>query len=131
MTLREIAVGILRGRCPRCRVGDIYRHVLTDPHCPACGLRFEREPGYFVGSMYIGYLFGILSLGTLTFVGHLLAPGVDLGLIVLVAIAIFLPFVPTATRYARILWIYVDRSIWPPESEPDAVPDEPQRSPGS
>jgi len=23
--------------------------------CPACGLRFNREPGYFLGAMYISY----------------------------------------------------------------------------
>jgi hypothetical protein len=22
--------------------------------CPACGLKFEREDGYFLGAMYIG-----------------------------------------------------------------------------
>jgi len=24
-------------------------------HCPHCGLRFEREQGYFLGAMYISY----------------------------------------------------------------------------
>lgn len=44
----------LRRRCPRC--GE--RHIFTgffDLHerCPGCGMKFEREPGYWVGAMII------------------------------------------------------------------------------
>lgn len=24
-------------------------------HCPHCGLKFEREPGFFLGSIYVNY----------------------------------------------------------------------------
>lgn len=25
------------------------------PHCPQCGLKFEREQGFFVGAIYLNY----------------------------------------------------------------------------
>jgi uncharacterized protein (DUF983 family) len=46
----------LRLRCPRCNVGALYRRVFSmNSYCPHCGLKFEREQGYFVGAIYINY----------------------------------------------------------------------------
>jgi len=75
--------------------------------CAACGLRFEREPGYFVGAIYINYavtagvaLGGVLVLDAV--VGLTLAQELTLavGLAVLVPILFF--------RYARSLWLALD-----------------------
>jgi uncharacterized protein (DUF983 family) len=50
-------VGILRQRCPRCRAGKILRGSILlrfpkmDERCEDCDLKFEREPGYFLGAM--------------------------------------------------------------------------------
>ena len=64
--------GILHQLCPRCRTGRIFRKsVWLFPgmyeRCPACGLRFEREDGYFLGAMYIGYGLGVGALAVLSF----------------------------------------------------------------
>ena len=81
--------------------------------CAACALRFEREPGYFIGSLYISYAIAIaimlLGLG----LGHLLLPEWELGSVVLLVVALFVPLAPMVTRYARVLWIYIDRWAWP------------------
>ncbi len=46
----------LRLRCPRCTVGPLYRRPFSmNSHCSRCGLKFEREQGYFVGAIYINY----------------------------------------------------------------------------
>jgi len=81
--------------------------------CPVCDLVFEREPGYFLGALYISYGIStiLLLLGLLA--GHLLVPSLDLGWLVLILGALYLPFVPMVTRYARVLWIYFDRWAWP------------------
>src|SRR5438552_15803247 len=43
-------------RCPRCLQGPIYERGMTmHARCPVCGLRLEREQGYFMGAMYISY----------------------------------------------------------------------------
>ncbi len=56
--------GILYQLCPRCREGKIFRRsVWLFPsmyeRCPVCGLKFEREAGYFLGAMYISYGLGL------------------------------------------------------------------------
>lgn len=44
----------LRRRCPRCGSEGIFRSFFElYERCPSCGLKFERESGYFVGAMII------------------------------------------------------------------------------
>src|SRR6266571_638772 len=62
--------GILRALCPRCRMGKIFRKSVwlfpgIHERCPVCGLKFEREDGYFLGAMYIGYGLGIVAIAAL------------------------------------------------------------------
>src|SRR5262249_35817090 len=46
----------LRLRRPRCgRTGLYAGWFAMHPRCAACGLRYEREQGYFVGAIYINY----------------------------------------------------------------------------
>src|SRR5439155_1454735 len=50
--------GMLQQRCPGCRTGKIFRKsqfLFPDMHewCPACALKFEREPGYFRPKGYL------------------------------------------------------------------------------
>ena len=81
--------------------------------CPSCQLLFEREPGYFLGALYVSYGLASFILMIGLWIGSLLLPGVDLGWIVLMCGVLFIPFVPMVTRYARVVWIYFDRWAWP------------------
>jgi hypothetical protein len=84
-----------------------------NPRCPVCDLHYEREPGYFLGSLYISYglatLIMLLGLGLV----HLILPTWDLGTLTLLVGVLFLPLAPMVTRYARVIWIYFDRWAWP------------------
>jgi len=54
---------VLDGLCPKCRKGKIFSKPFYSirgfdemhTHCPHCGFRFEVEPGYFYGAMYVSY----------------------------------------------------------------------------
>src|SRR5262249_54898084 len=55
----------LRLRCPRCGRTRLFAgwFRMRDT-CAACGLRYEREQGYFVGAIYVNYLLtAALGLG--------------------------------------------------------------------
>lgn len=46
----------LRLMCPRCGAGPMFNGPLsTLERCPHCQLKYERAPGYFLGSIYINY----------------------------------------------------------------------------
>src|SRR5579864_3688669 len=112
--------GILQQLCPRCREGKIFRKSLLlfpgmHERCPVCNLRFEREPGYFLGAMYIGYG---LALGTIVAFSFLLWWFFHWSFqtVVIGGVLLFVPFAPLLTVVARVLWIYLDQSIDPDRS---------------
>jgi Protein of unknown function (DUF983) len=80
--------------------------------CPACGLHFDREPGYFLGAMYISYG---LALAVIFGFGVVLWALTRLRLdkIAIWAVVLFLPFAPMLTFMSRVLWIYLDQTIDP------------------
>jgi len=84
--------------------------------CPVCNLRFEREDGYFLGAMYIGYGLGI---GVIAVLAALVWEILRWPLMksVWTGILLFIPFVPVLTWMARVLWIYLDQAV-----DPDRTP---------
>jgi uncharacterized protein (DUF983 family) len=110
--------GILRQVCPRCREGLMF-HPFSMRHwldmyaaCPVCGLKFDREQGYFIGAMYVSYGLSIPPVLALVFTFWWLA-GWPLGSAIMGAFVAYLPFVPLAVRFSRVIWIYIDRSVDP------------------
>jgi uncharacterized protein (DUF983 family) len=112
---------VLALRCPRCHRGPLFSGVLEMPErCAVCGLYYEREHGYFVGAMAISYGISVVLLALLFF-GLLWLTRWPLELVLLVASLAFLPLAPLSLRYARSLWIHLDRRI---------DPNDPQDRPG-
>jgi uncharacterized protein (DUF983 family) len=112
--LRSIA----RQVCPRCREGAIFRKSLwrgylsMNETCPVCGLKYEREPGYFLGAMYFSYILSIPpGLAIVLLLWRWTAWPFDR--VMLGAFFCYLPLVPLVTRWARVIWIYVDRHFDP------------------
>jgi uncharacterized protein (DUF983 family) len=111
---RSRLAAILRLRCPRCREGRVFaRGVQMNPACPVCGLKFEREPGYFVGAMYFSYGLSVAFMVTAFVAGRLLLPDWPGEWVAGLAVLAFLPFVPMTFRYSRVIWIHYDRWLWP------------------
>ena len=53
----------LRKRCPNCGAGHVYRTWFEmKDRCPECALKFEREPGFFVGAYLINFAIAIVLL---------------------------------------------------------------------
>jgi uncharacterized protein (DUF983 family) len=80
--------------------------------CPNCGLRFNREPGYFLGAMYVSYglaLVAIVVIGTVLWA----LTGWRIDKVTIWAVLLFLPFAPMLTLLSRVLWIYLDQAIDP------------------
>jgi uncharacterized protein (DUF983 family) len=110
--------GIVRQVCPRCREGAIYRaslwrgYLSMHEKCPVCGLKYEREPGYFLGAMYFSYLLS-LPPGLILVLLLWRWTGWPFDTVMLGAFVCYLPLVPAVTRWARVVWLYVDRYFDP------------------
>ena len=109
---------ILHHRCPRCREGAIFRCPLwrgwlaMHERCPVCHLKFEREPGYFLGAMYVSYVLAIPPLLLLATIFWLYAHW-RYELAMLAALIAYLPFVPMAARLSRVVWMHIDQTFDP------------------
>jgi uncharacterized protein (DUF983 family) len=109
----------LRLRCPACGQAEIFRGRFTmHEACPHCGRRFERGPGYLLGSIYFNY--GVTALLVVVIYFSLFYADWlgDTQLLVLSALVALL-FPVWFFRYARALWIAFDEhwDPWPNEEE--------------
>lgn len=112
---------MLRQRCPRCRMGKIFAGSAfvgfpkMHERCPVCRLRFEREPGYFLGAMYISYGLALFIIACLASALWLVT---DWWITkdTIVAVLLFLPMAPAITYFSRVLWIYLDQTFDPDRS---------------
>jgi uncharacterized protein (DUF983 family) len=103
---------LLKQRCPRCLRGRVFVGLFRmHEHCPVCGLRFEREPGYFTGAMYLSYGLGIIATTPVWLPMAWL--GRSLGEVLLASSLLLIVCSPWLFRYARVLWLYLDHALDP------------------
>jgi len=81
-----------------------------EERCAACGLRYEREQGFFVGAIYVNYAITIgVVLGVVLVLDW--SVGLTLGqqLAIGIALAVLVPL--AVFRYARSLWLSVTYAV--------------------
>jgi uncharacterized protein (DUF983 family) len=105
--LRTLIARALWLRCPRCGAGRLYARGLSMlERCPACGLRYEREQGYFVGAIYVNYaITTVVVLGGVLSLDELFGLSLAAQLGIAVPLALLLPLL--VHRHARSLWLAV------------------------
>lgn len=116
MPKRSRLSAIVKGKCPRCRQGDmfVYPHLNylhfreMNESCPHCNLRYELEPGFFYGgAMYFSYAFSVALFVTVFVAMNVLFEKPPLYAYVGVVIGINLLLFPLMFRYARILFLHL------------------------
>ncbi|WP_246601626.1 DUF983 domain-containing protein [Hymenobacter profundi] len=105
---------LLAQKCPRCHRGHLFTHGMYNlAHytempvaCPVCGLAFEPEPGFYIGAMYISYVFTtgiVLLVGLLVY--HLLGDPDTWVYVASVTVAV-VGLLPVLLRYSRTVMLY-------------------------
>lgn len=99
----------MRLRCPLCGEGRLFRSWFTmHAHCPTCGAPLEREPGFYLGSIYINY--GLTALLVAVVYPVLLFRGVASNEVLLVAALAFTIVFPLVLfPWSRSLWLAFDQ----------------------
>jgi uncharacterized protein (DUF983 family) len=110
----------LTRRCPYCGSPGIFNgYFELQESCPTCGVRFEREEGYFLGGYALNLIVAeILALGIAVFVifgtdfrhaGLLWQEALAIGLALLFPILFF--------PYSRGVWMALDLTFHPPTTD--------------
>lgn len=102
-----------RLRCPVCKEGKIFPSWFRyADHCPTCGVKIEREPGYFLGSIYFNY--GMTSLiAVFTYILGLFVFKLNNYVLFPVVLVFTLIFPMYFLRYARASWLVFDQYFHP------------------
>lgn len=98
-------------RCPRCGTGPLFRGWFRmHAACAGCGASFAREPGFYLGSIYLNYGVTVIVTGALyaLLAGGLgVAPETALAACLVVAVVLPVGFF----RHARSLLLAIDGSV--------------------
>ena len=82
------------------------------PRCEACGLRYEREQGYFVGAIYLNY-----AVTTFLVIGGYVLLWAFTELTTAAQLALWLPVVVVFPlwffRYSRSFWLALEYAVNP------------------
>ncbi len=106
------AYSILKSKCPRCNEGDYF--IGKNPYsslglkmherCSHCDLKYDMEPGFYLGAMYISYLMGVALTLPIVFICFLLFD-VELYVLLVLGLVILIAMMPISYRLSRIIWI--------------------------
>jgi uncharacterized protein (DUF983 family) len=106
-----------RLRCPLCGKGKLFRNwIKMHPNCSHCGAKFEREAGFFLGSIYFNYGLTALIVSIfypLALFNEWLSNDALLGS----SLVFCLIFPMWFFRYARSLWLGFDQFVDPRPEE--------------
>jgi ABC-2 type transport system ATP-binding protein len=86
------------------------------PECPTCGLKFEREPGYFLGAIYINYAatVGCMLAGFFA-LDYFVNLSLTYQIIVWSSFGVVFPIL--FYRYSKSLWLCLDYLFSPVEED--------------
>lgn len=119
MSEKGLLSAILKCKCPQCREGDMFTHGAYNlkkfgnmpEECPKCNLRFEREPGFFYGAMYVSYALSVGIFLTTVFVLYVLLGDPELSTYIISVAVVSLLLYPLTFRYSRVLFINIFSGI--------------------
>lgn len=111
---RPLLLAVATSRCPQCREGEFFdgpwhrlNFLKIHPQCPVCGAKFEPEPGFFIGAMYVNYAFNIIQLVVVGLFMWLVVNPANVWWIVAAVLGVTFATIPFTARYSRVIWMYM------------------------
>lgn len=104
---------ILNFRCPRCQEGAVFEEknpykfgslFKMHENCSHCELRYEVEPSFFYGAMYVSYGYSVaLFVATYIIMNLIYEPPIEHIIAALALVVLVLS--PLVLRLSRITWL--------------------------
>ncbi|RZK38423.1 MAG: DUF983 domain-containing protein [Pedobacter sp.] len=108
--------GFANAKCPRCRIGKVFvgatyslKTQKMNEVCPHCGLKYEREPGYFYVAMFVSYAMNVAQMITASVAAYIFGLTLEydnLWYFVGMLIGISILCSPFNYRYSRMVLLY-------------------------
>jgi len=106
-----ILYSIFKNKCPKCNEGDFFEDnnplhlkkvMKMNTYCSHCGFKYEIEPSFFYGAMYISYALTV-GLAIITFI-ILYLINLDLLYIFIIIFVNLVLFTPYTLRLSRLIY---------------------------
>ncbi len=110
--MKHILYSVFRNKCPKCKQGNVFSDSAFNlrgfdkmhTRCSCCGEKYEKEPGYFYGAMYVSYAlmvaWFVITWALDSWLFHL-STAVYLLLVSLSMLALM----PFTFRFSRLIWL--------------------------
>ena len=109
-------IHILKNDCPHCHQGKILKEnniffkfsfPKMNEYCSHCNYKFQKEPGFFFGAMYVSYGLTVAQgIATYVIASFFFQETFDLRIIPII-MAVIIALSPFNIRLSRLLWIYM------------------------
>lgn len=110
----SIIADIFQEKCPKCSQGKVFykkgnpllfQMPRMNPTCPVCHHKFEKETGYFFGSMYVSYGLTVAEMIAVFIIARLFTESFVTIIIIIAILAVLLS--TFNFRLSRMIWIYM------------------------
>ncbi len=111
----SVVLNALNCKCPNCKKGNIFNNrgslllfkiPKMSARCNECDFKFEREPGFFFGAMFVSYALAVAQM-----IASLIVfwSFIDLSPLRVFLIITLIAFLLGAVNYriSRSIWIYL------------------------
>lgn len=113
MKILRIFQSVFGNTCPSCHKGKVFscgnpfnlrRMFDMEPTCSHCGLKYEKEPGFFYGAMYVAYA---LTSGwiTICYISNELWLHLDAWFLISFTLISLVVLAPLTLRASRLIWL--------------------------
>ncbi len=114
MSKVSLLSGIFGTKCPRCRKGHAFKHPAyslkfdkMNTCCEHCGHRFEKEPGFFDGAMYVSYAMNVALFIAIFATVHFFVGRSHIEIYITSIIGTSLILAPVTFRHSRMIYMYI------------------------
>lgn len=107
---------ILKNECPNCNKGKVFADKSfffslgfpkMNTYCSNCNIKFEKEPGFFFGAMFVNYAITVgQALTTFFIASQFFEKSFDFRILYIIA-AVILTLSFFNIRLSRMIWIYL------------------------
>lgn len=107
-------IDIITEKCPKCGKGHVFNRKgnpllfqmpRMNEHCSECNHKFEKEPGYFFGSMFVSYAIAVAEMIIFFFLIHSFEDRIPVLILMIALLSILLS--TFNFRLSRMVWIYM------------------------
>jgi hypothetical protein len=110
----NLLLSIVNEKCPNCGKAHVFKKKETffqlpvmKERCELCSYRFDREPGYFLGAMYLSYGLAVFQ-GLITFlIFYFVFPAVPVLYVAFTIVGMILLFSIKNFKLSRVIYIHI------------------------